>query len=65
MRKTVETLQKEKMKQVQLLATYYQLSDGLPAGEKRDQVIRDILACKHKIKKMNEELTALNKATED
>lgn len=59
MKRTVEILQKEKMKQVQLLATYYQLNEGLPAGEKRDQVIRDILACKHKIEKINKKLTEL------
>ncbi|ALS00631.1 hypothetical protein BCR24_09005 [Enterococcus ureilyticus] len=56
-----ERLQKEKMKQVQLLAAYYQVVNRLPLGVKRDQMIRDILACKDKIKKINQQLTELNK----
>ncbi|MBO0472735.1 hypothetical protein IGL98_001804 [Enterococcus sp. DIV0840] len=58
---TEERLQKEKMKQVQLLAAYYQVVNRLPLGDKRDQMIRDILACKDKIKKINQQLTELNK----
>ncbi|EOL44339.1 hypothetical protein [Enterococcus caccae] len=56
-----ERLQKEKMKQVQLLAAYYQVVNRLPLGDERDQMIRDILACKDKIKKINKQLTELNK----
>lgn len=58
---TEERLQKDKMKQVQLLAAYYQVVNRLPLGEKRDQMIRDILACKDKIKKINKQLTVLDK----
>ncbi|MTD38924.1 hypothetical protein GIX45_09805 [Erwinia sp. CPCC 100877] len=53
-------LQQEKMKQVQLLAAYYQVVNRLPLGDRRDRMIRDILACKDKIKKINQQLTALN-----
>ncbi|MBO0469252.1 hypothetical protein JZO66_01750 [Enterococcus sp. DIV0242_7C1] len=55
-----ERLQKEKMKQVQLLAAYYQVINRLPLGDERDQMIRDILACKDRIKKINQKLTELN-----
>ena len=55
-----ERLQKEKMKQVQLLAAYYQVINRLSLGEQRDQMIRDILSCKDKIKKINLQLTKIN-----
>ncbi|GGC81193.1 hypothetical protein [Enterococcus wangshanyuanii] len=55
-----ERLQKEKMKQVQLLAAYYQVINRLPLGDQRDQMIRDILASKDRIKKINQKLTELN-----
>ncbi|MBP1045682.1 hypothetical protein I6N96_05280 [Enterococcus sp. BWM-S5] len=60
MKLTEDRLQKEKMKQVQLLAAYYQVVNRLPKGEKRDQMIRDILISKDKIKKINQHLTMLD-----
>lgn len=60
MKLTEDRLQKEKMKQVQLLAAYYQVVNRLPKGEKRDQMIRDILVSKDKIKKINQRLTELD-----
>lgn len=57
-------LQKEKMKQVQLLAAYYQVIHRLPYGPQRDQMIRDILSCKDKIKKINQQLAAYSKPEE-
>ncbi|WYJ88605.1 hypothetical protein A5888_000324 [Enterococcus sp. 9E7_DIV0242] len=48
------------MKQVQLLAAYYQVVNRLPKGEKRDQMIRDILIAKDRIKKINQHLTDLD-----
>ena len=61
MKITIEILQKEKMKYVQLLATYYQLMVGLTFGYKRDQLIKKILINKYKIKKINDKLTKLKK----
>ncbi|MGC6769688.1 hypothetical protein ACYSNR_15250 [Enterococcus sp. LJL128] len=55
-----DRLQKEKMKNVQLLAAYYQVVNRLPKGDKRDQMIRDILVCKDKIKKINQQLTEID-----
>ncbi|WP_086347529.1 hypothetical protein [Candidatus Enterococcus clewellii] len=60
MKLTEDRLQKEKMKQVQLLAAYYQVVNRLPKGEKRDQMIRDILIAKDRIKKINQHLTDLD-----
>ncbi|MHC5229374.1 hypothetical protein ACYSNW_13935 [Enterococcus sp. LJL99] len=59
MNRTEARLQKDKMKQVQLLAVYYQSLKQLPNGEKRDQVIREILVCKNAISKINQQLTEL------
>lgn len=61
MKEIMETLQKEKMENVQILATYYQQSIELPPGEKRDEVIRNILDCKHQIKLINDKLTEMKK----
>ena len=59
MDRTEARLQKDKMKQVQLLAVYYQNLKQLPNGTKRDQVIREILVCKNTISKINQQLTEL------
>ncbi|MCB5955661.1 hypothetical protein [Enterococcus sp. CWB-B31] len=56
----IERLQKEKMQQVQLLAVYYQVVNRLPRGDRRDQIIRDILVSKNKIKQINQQLLAFN-----
>lgn len=61
MNRTEARLQKDKMKHVQLLAVYYQSLKQLPNGEKRDQVIREILICKNAISKINQQLTELAK----
>lgn len=50
-------LQEEKMKQVQLLAAYYQVVDRLPSGEQRDQAIKNVLACKNQINQINQKLS--------
>ncbi|MBL1230814.1 hypothetical protein IW492_16420 [Enterococcus sp. BWB1-3] len=56
----IERLQKEKMQQVQLLAVYYQVVNRLPRGDRRDQIIREILVSKNKIKQINQQLLAFN-----
>lgn len=60
MNRTEARLQEDKMKQVQLLAVYYQSLKQLPKGEKRDKVIREILVCKNAISKINQKLTELS-----
>lgn len=57
-----EQLQEEKMKQVQLLAAYYQVVDRLSSGEQRDQAIKHVLACKNQINQINQQLSDLEES---
>lgn len=59
-----ELLEKEKMHQVQLLATHYQRLEDLPLGVERDEVIREILRLRNAIFSINKQLTALEEEAE-
>lgn len=54
-----EQLEKEKMRNVQLLAAHYQRVEELPLGAERDRVIREILRCRNAIFSINTQLREL------
>ncbi|MGM0124161.1 hypothetical protein IGI37_001535 [Enterococcus sp. AZ194] len=61
----IDQLKKDKMKYVQRLAAYYQQIDSVEVGEKRDQIIKEILNNRQEIFSINKQLEELEKKSEE
>ncbi|KAF1296578.1 hypothetical protein BAU15_14645 [Enterococcus sp. JM4C] len=57
----IDQLKKDKMKYVQRLAAYYQQIDSIDIGEKRDNIIKEILSNRQEIFSINKQLEELEK----
>ncbi|EOL46102.1 hypothetical protein RV11_GL001172 [Enterococcus phoeniculicola] len=64
-KRQIDQLKKDKMKYVQRLAAYYQQIDSMELGEKRDQVIKEILSNRQEIFSINKQLEALEQHSDE
>ena len=64
-KRQIDQLKKDKMKYVQRLAAYYQQIDSMEIGEKRDQVIKEILNNRQEIFSINKQLEGLEPPSDE